>query len=606
MSSFIPRVVGAVDEMFTGRPACVPQHDPDASRRSGELQREQKIYQYSYTHVSPLAVCAKVPVRDEFSFAWLSHVMERVLVGLANRAELEIGSELRDYHRARHRLFSHLLAGGVSKFRDIEQLVRDSLRFDSRVGASREHATQLGDYAALFRTIGLPGIVKNYADDATFAWMRLAGPNPLMIRRLDVLDPRLPITNSQFQIAAPGDSLAAALAEARLYLADYAILDQAPTSDYPNGQKYLAAPLALFVVRKSDLRLMPVAIQCQQQPGPTNPIFTPQDGWNWQIAKLFVEVADGNIHEAQMHLGRTHLTMEPFVVSTFRQLAPNHPLRILLEPHFEGTLAINKAAWQHLIADHGAVEKLFSAALPAAHKLTAVGVQQEIMKSLLPQTFLDRGVADSTALPDYPYRDDALLYWQSIQAWVESYTTIYYPTDSEVVGDPELQQWVRELAAADGGRLVGLPQQGQGIRCRQELIELVTFVIYTCSVQHAAVNFPQYDLMSYSPNMPLAAYQPPPTTVRGATEADYLATLPTLDMAELQMELGFLLGTIHYTELGGYANEQFAGDGRVAPHLKAFQQSLTDLGSEIEHRNQGRMLRYETLLPTGIPQSINI
>ena len=28
---------------------------------------------------------------------------------------------------------------------------------------------------------------------------------------------------------------------------------------------------------------------------PENPIFTPNDGWNWQIAKTFVEIADGNI-----------------------------------------------------------------------------------------------------------------------------------------------------------------------------------------------------------------------------------------------------------------------------------------------------------------------
>jgi arachidonate 15-lipoxygenase len=299
--------------------------------------------------------------------------------------------------------------------------------------------------------------------------------------------------------------------------------------------------------------------------------------------------------------------MEPFVVSTYRQLAGNHPLHLLLQPHFEGTLAINEAAWRHLIASRGAVEKLFSASLPAAQGLAASGVrEQQIMQSLLPLTFRDRGVDDTSALPHYPYRDDALLYWNAIRPWVESYSRLYYAGDRDVAEDVELQAWVRELSAPDGGRLSGLPQGGQKIETRSELTDLLTFVVFTCSVQHAAVNFPQYDHMSYAPNMPLAAYQPPPTKTTGATEADYLKTLPTLDMAELQMELGYLLGTAHYTELGGYSAEAFGGDLRVASLVNQFQASLRDLGDEIERRNAIRPVAYTTLVPSGIPQSINV
>ncbi|MFM7844398.1 MAG: lipoxygenase family protein [Planctomycetota bacterium] len=607
MTKFIPRIASALGGLFHPDRVSLPQDDPRRDERQRALAAAQGEYQYSYSHVSPLAVCAQVPIHSEFSFGWLAIVAERVLVGLANRAQLEISTDLRAAHEASHKKLTRLLLGGLSQVHEIKQLVTNALNLDVRVGASHDHAQQLSDYAALFRTIGLPGIVNRFTEDAMFARMRLAGPNPLMIRRLEALDERLPITESLFQVAAPGDSLAAALAEARLYLADYAVLDGAPTSSYPNGQKYLAAPLALFVARRTDRQLMPVAIQIQQRPGPQNPIFTPRDGWNWQIAKSFVEIADGNIHEAMMHLGRTHLTMEPFVISTYRQFSAHHPLHVLLHPHFEGTLAINQAAWQHLIAERGAVEKLFSADLSAAHGLSAAGVQQQaIMNSLLPLTFAERGVADRSALPDYPYRDDALLYWQAIHSWVDSYIQIYYPTAAQITGDQELQAWVRELSAQDGGRLNGLPNQGQAIRSAQELVDLLTFVIYTCSVQHAAVNFPQYDLMSYAPNLPLAAYRPPPTTTTGGTEADFLATLPTLDMAELQLELGFLLGTVHYSELGAYSTEHFHHDARVKEPLKQFQKQLADAGSEIEQRNQQRAVPYETLAPAGIPQSINI
>jgi arachidonate 15-lipoxygenase len=180
---------------------------------------------------------------------------------------------------------------------------------------------------------------------------------------------------------------------------------------------------------------------------------------------------------------------------------------------------------------------------------------------------------------------------------------LYYTSDAIIQQDTELQAWARELVADNGGRIKGMPNAG-AFRTVAELVEVATFVIYTCSVQHAAVNFPQYDCMSYVPNMPLAGYRPAPTTKTGATEADFVAMLPTLDMAELQMELGYLLGTVHYTELGRYPDQQFV-DPRVAAPLRQFQKRMADIGQKIDERNQTRR-PYETLAPRGIPQSINI
>ena len=149
----------------------------------------------------------------------------------------------------------------------------------------------------------------------------------------------------------------------------------------------------------------------------------------------------------------------------------------------------------------------------------------------------------------------------------------------------------------------GLPNDGE-FRKVEEVVDVMTFVIYTSSVQHAAVNFPQYDFMTYIPNMPLAGYRPAPTTKTGATEEDFVAMLPTLDMAELQLELGYLLGTVHYTELGQYGRLRFL-DQRVAAPLAQFQQRLSGIGTIIKERNQTRR-PYEILAPEGIPQSINI
>jgi arachidonate 15-lipoxygenase len=47
----------------------------------------------------------------------------------------------------------------------------------------------------------------------------------------------------------------------------------------------------------------------------------------------------------------------------------------------------------------------------------------------------------------------------------------------------------RELADKEGGRIAGRPNGGPPATIG-ELTDLLTLVLFTCSVQHAAVNFP--------------------------------------------------------------------------------------------------------------------
>jgi arachidonate 15-lipoxygenase len=584
--------------------AFLPLRDPNHPAREICLQSSRQLYTYNYTHVSPLALLERVPCKDEFSVKWMTKIAERIMVVLENRAELEIHDDFREFNFSLRRLYSQIVSDAETLVHGLSRLVSHALRFEPRAGSLPLPASQLDAFASLFRRIDLPPVAKDYRDDRAFATMRVAGPNPVMLQRFRGRDERLPLDDKVFALTVPNDTFDAALAEGRLFLADYSILDGAECGNYPHGQKYIDAPLALFVLDKTTKELVPVAIQCKQKPGQDNPIFTPADGYNWLIAKTIVEIADGNVHEAATHLGRTHMYMEPYVVSTYRQLAPNHPLAILLSPHFQGTLAINEQAWRNLIANKGAVDKLFGASINAARGLTAKSVQTaRVSDMLLPKAFSDRGVADPEALPHYPYRDDGMLYWNVIKEWVSSYLGIYYQSPQDVLSDTELQNWIHELASPDGGRLTGMPNEGS-FQTLDELIDIVTLVIFTCSVQHAAVNFPQYDLMSYTPVMPLASYRPAPTTKNGATEADYLAMMPPLDMAELQMELGYLLGTQNYTQLGCYPDCHFV-DPMVAAALSRFQKQLEEIGKIIASRNATRR-PYKFLAPAGIPQSINI
>jgi arachidonate 15-lipoxygenase len=543
-------------------------------------------------------------MHDEFSADWILKVADLVMISLANMAELELCDDHREFHLMKHKLLRKIMTQGECVIKGVKPIVEDAIKFNVKIGSHCVRPESLDDYIDLFHTIGLPPVAKDATTDAVFARMRVGGPNSVMIHQMPEPDERFPVTDSHFQETCPNDSLDAAFAEGRVYLCDYSLLASATAGNYPHGQKYVHAPLAMFVLDSETRRLKPVAIQCDQKPGAKNPIITPTCDWNWLLAKTAVEMADGNIHEAVTHLGRTHLFRDPFAVTTHRQLAPNHPLFKLLTPHFEGTLAINQAAWQHLIANKGPVEKLMSVSIRSAREACIPGVQTyEFNSAFLPKTFAARGVADAEHFPDYPYRDDSILYWQAIRNWTKAYIDLYYSDDQSVLDDVELQNWYREMASKEGGRIAGLGIDN-AIPTVEYLADALTMVIFTCSVQHAAVNFPQYQLMSYVPNMPLAMYKPAPTSREGATEQDYLDSLPPMDMAELQMDLGYLLGSTHYTQLGQYRRGPFR-DPAVGDPLSKFQHELTAIGATIRQRNQIRR-PYTFLDAAGVPQSINI
>jgi arachidonate 15-lipoxygenase len=204
----------------------------------------------------------------------------------------------------------------------------------------------------------------------------------------------------------------------------------------------------------------------------------------------------------------------------------------------------------------------------------------------------------------YPYRDDALLVWDAIHKWVSDYLSLYYASDDDVQKDLELQAWATEAQAFDGGRISDFGQEGGRIQTLDYLIDAATLIIFTASAQHAAVNFPQKGLMSYAPAVPMAGYLPLTSLKGEVDEQKYLRLLPPLEQAQRQMNLLRLLGSIYYNKLGDYPQGHFPNP-KVKPLLEAFQSNLKQVEVTINQRNLKRP-SYEYLLPSKIPQSINI
>lgn len=421
-----------------------------------------------------------------------------------------------------------------------------------------------------------------------------------MLQQIEAVEGRLPIDNfpiteAQYQsVMGTHDSIQLASEEKRLYVIDYAIFKNAVNGNFPTEQKFVSAPIALFAVPMGDdanRQLKVVAIQCEQMPGPDNPVLIPPasdaseaEQYQWLFAKSIFQISDSNYHEAVSHLGRTHLMVEPFVMATHRQLLDTHPLSLLLRPHFEGTLAINNAAHSRLIAPGGGVDQLLGSTIDndrvfAALELLSIGFND----AMLPNQIKQNGVDDTAAFPVYPYRDDALMIWTAIHEWVTAYLGLYYDSDSDVQQDLALQGWAKEITDPGGGRLRGFgesetleePSKG-AIRSLTYLVDVATTVIFTSSAQHAAVNFPQYELMGYAPGFPLAGYNPNAKVTSIQNEKDFLSFLPPLDQAQNQLNLLYLLSSVNYTKLGCYPDDHFT-DEQVDVPLQQFQAKLEEI-----------------------------
>lgn len=487
-------------------------------------------------------------------------------------------------------------------------------------GPQGNQTKTVAQYDALFVTIEKPAVAQVLHDNDFFAFMRVAGPNPMLIKKVSSLPAKFPLSDAQYrQAMGSDDSLAEAASAGRLYLLDYEGLgDMAPSGPVNKpltGTGYGYAPIALFARPMSGRSLVPVAIQCAQDPS-LSPIFLRVDNaadaaayWAWQSAKTAVQVADFNYHEMFVHLGRTHLMSEAFAMATQRQLAVAHPLSRLLAPHLEGAMFINEAATLLIMAPLTTGDVILAAPIETLQRGCGRDrLAYDFYDNMLPNDLRVRGVDSTSELPDYPYRDDALLIWNAINQWVGEYIAVYYANDGDVTGDYELRAWTDELATS--GKIKGF----KAITTRSQLAAVVTAIIFNASAQHAAVNFPQYSIMTYAPFSAGTGGAPMPAAAAGQTDASWSQLLPSRLAAQEQILLFHILGGVYYRPLGEYRDSAFpylpvlldpAVIGPGGP-LERFRTALAGIENTIQQRNAVRARPYEHLLPSRIPSSTNI
>jgi hypothetical protein len=89
----------------------------------------------------------------------------------------------------------------------------------------------------------------------------------------------------------------------------------------------------------------------------------------------------------------------------------------------------------------------------------------------------------------------------------------------------------------------------QSFKKRDELIHFLTIVIFTCSCQHAAVNFSQLATYGFHPNAPTLMRQPPPTKRGQVDLTTVMSTLANKHQAGQVVSIVNALTTIYPTEV---------------------------------------------------------
>ena len=580
----------------------LPQFDEEPGNRDLQRKKNAEGFNYNFSVLGELPISAEVPDAAKAGTEWSLKIVASAYKLRRNWEQL-IEKQRFVFEKPLPQKSLPELAKMLID-RDLTGIL-GYCNPDLGVALERKRPESFADYAKIFNEIKMPLDQEALESDTRFTDYFVGGMNPVMIERVTSLRANHGLTDKIIsqRTGFEQETVTSLIADGRLFIVDYKELDELEAGVHPDQPKFVYAPVVYLAVEKNSKELKVLGIQLGQDKD-TYPVINGRTGkWDWRVAKLIAKCADINYHEYLSHLGLIHLLIDPIIIASFTHLSQNHPLYKLLIPHFEGTVPINALAVKKLLPKDGVVDQTLSASTETAFALIEKSrLNFDFRANFLPQSIERRGVGLNSQLKSYPYRDDGLKIWSAIASWVSDYVELYYKNDDYVAEDFELQAWVSEIVAEDGGKIKNFAPDDL-IVDRKTLVETLTMIIFTSSAQHAAVNFPQAEAANAS-YQPMSGYQAAPTKTN-LTEKEAIEFLPPLDRAIKQAHTMILLGTTYYTKLGDYKLGHF-DDKRVVPILWKFQKSLDSVERSIKKANRTRRTPYKHLQPSLIPQSINI
>ncbi|MEM6988870.1 MAG: lipoxygenase family protein [Myxococcota bacterium] len=447
--------------------------------------------------------------------------------------------------------------------------------------------------------------------DAVFCHLRLAGLNPVLVETVDRRErvaecAPLADVEQEFRRAGHGE-FEGAVAEGRLTVVApeaFAPLEHLRATDepeHPYEPRFFCRPTAVFVRRAGESHLRPVAIRC----APSFATITPAHGQVWERAKLHFQVADSLYHTFVSHLPQTHFLLEPVVLATrnalgFDHVGAQHPVRRLLEPHLEGTLAVNRVARSTLLDGSSSFRQFVAADVASTTAMMSAAFTERAQSCVTTFDAKHLGEVDRGLV--CPYRDDFERVRAPLVEWIDAYVDMHYGSDADVCEDVLLQRWSEHLRDPARGRLTGLPP----LRSVRSLQRTLATIVELATLQHASFHFPQTDLGRLAYVIPFyAADVPPGQCMAEESELTLLDSLPDLHAAAWQ---SFVLGQ---SDLRWSSLQDLPGrhDGHARALAEGMWRRLEGVEQQIVARNaalvRDGLTPYEYLQPSKVPCSVN-
>lgn len=143
-------------------------------------------------------------------------------------------------------------------------------------------------------------------------------------------------------------------------------------------------------------------------------------------------------------------------------------------------------------------------------------------------------------LPGYLYRDYGFMYWDNFETYVSEVVRKYIGSDEDIKNDRDIQRWAYEICNPSYGNVKGFPCK---IDTQELLIDILTNTIFTCTINHAAVNSGHFDAYGFVPNRPLKMRKPMPDDLEVFEDGyKYIVdSLPDFESTMQQMNLTYIL-----------------------------------------------------------------
>jgi len=448
----------------------------------------------------------------------------------------------------------------------------------------------------LFGSIRQP-VIANWRTDDAFVNSFLRGVNPLMVRLVRSLNE----VKEEFRnMSFDGQHVDDLLDAGRLFMADYKSLAKIPL-DKENGGLFYAPQVLLVKTIGGNLEFL--AIHLSSPHATHAPYLVTKE--TEELRKLFawmhVMQADAQVHEFPHHL-RDHFVMEAISIARHNWLEDDHVIGRLLKPHMTGTIFINFAARHTLVAKKDAlVDHQFAVGRDGAIQLIADDMSNRYSwpAEAFPRMMEERGFPQNKSdnLTDYYYRDDGFKLWDALHKYVEGVVNSKYGSDQEVEEDEKLKGFHASLADSKRGNIPGFPETPGN---RVQLTDTLTSIIFTGSVQHQALNAPQFTY-SFQPHRPVILTRWMPDEGQNISWPWILEALPNAELNKEMYELTNTLATPMQSQCNLLALEVFKDE--IPQVHQNLQRDLQIISDEVQGRGRGG---YNFLDPARVACSIDI